>query len=371
MNGFNQNGNNGFNQNGGFNNGGNNGFNQQGNQQQNGGFGNNFQQNGGNQFNGNQPMNQPGQFGGNGGGQFNGGGNMPEMNVDMNEQPSAGFGLLDRGRYLLEITAAEYVQNNNQNGYVLKIQSMVNGGDFNGRTYFDNFNLQHENQTTQQIAQRDYAALCLAIFGPGYRAKNPKELEGKKYLADIDVYTPKKKNQNPDMWNQDSEQQKPEPRNRVTAYMPFNGGQQQGQQPNNNPMSQPQNNGGNLQQQPQNNGNFQNNQNNQNMQMQNNNLQQQNGFQQNGNVQNQGGQFNGGFSQNNGGNNGGNFSNSGGDVSQQNVGNQNAGGNGTLQPDQQANQFAGNVDHQQSGGFNNGGNGGGFPNGGGSNFPQM
>lgn len=311
--------NNGFNNNQQFgNNGGfqgqqNGGFQQQ---QPNGGFQNqpqgNFQQGGNFQQQGNNAMSQPGQFGGNGGGQF--GGPAPqEMFIDYNEQPSAGFGLLPNGRYLLEVTAAEFTANAKNNGYVLKLQSTVHGGEYDGRTYFDNFNIQHENQQAQQIGQRDYASLCKALFGEGYREKNPNNLLHRKYYADIDQHTPKKKKQNPDMWNQESDDEKPETRNRITARYPFQ--QQQQQQPNNQPMSQPQGQpqGGFQQPQQQPQQQFQQQPQQQFNQQQGGGFQQQQpqgGFQnQPGGFDNNGGQQqNGGFQQNA---NGGNFANSG------------------------------------------------------------
>ena len=342
MNGFNNNGNNGFNQQQG-----NGGFNQQGNFQQ-GNQGGNFQQQGGN-FGGNQQQ-----------GNFQGGSAPTEMFIDMNEQASTGFGLLPNGRYNLEITAAEFAATSTNSGYVLKLQHTVIDGEFAGRTLFDNYNIQNSNQQAQQIGQRDYAALCKALYGDGYREKNPTALIGKRWVGDIDQHKQKKKNQNPDMWSQDSEgqQQEPEVRNRITARSPYRGNQQQGQQVNNQPMSQ----GGNQQfQQPQNNGNFQQPQNQQpgNFQQPNNQQGGNNQFQQqpgNGGVQmaqsNQQGQNFGGYNQVlQGGANG----NSNDGMNQQQPGN-----NGFNQNPQGGNN-----------GFNQGGNGGGFPNQGGSNFPQM
>lgn len=359
MNGFDNNGNNGFNQQNGNGFGGNqNGFNNQQNGnfggQQNGNFqqGGNFQNNGGN-------FQQ--------GGNFQGGNAAPgEMFIDMNEQASTGFGLLPAGRYNVEISAAEFTATSSQTGYVLKLQHTVLDGEFAGRTLFENFNIQNSNQQAQQIGQRDYAALCKALYGDGYREKNPNALIGKRFVADVDQHKQKKKNQNPDVWGDQSEQEQKEPetRNRITARSPYRGNQQQGQQQNNGPMSQPQNHqqGGNQQfNQQGNNGNFQqpNNQQGGNFQ------QPQNNGGQNFQQPNNGGQQgNNQFQQN--GNNG--FTNTGSHVQEQNQPGQNAGGNGTLQPDQQTNQFTGNVNQQGNNGF--GGNGG-FPNGGGSQFPQM
>lgn len=352
-----------FNQNGGFNGQQQNGF--QGQQQNNGFQGQ--QQNGFQQ----QPQNgnfqqQPQNFGGQQqqgnfqpqGGNFQPQGGAMEMFIDYEQEASNGFGLLPNGRYPFEITAAEFGPSSSGKGSVLKLQHTVLNGEFAGRTLYENHNIQNENPTAQQIGQRDYAALCKALFGEGYREKNPNKLIGLKWVGDVDQHRQKSKKKNPDMWSQaetTEQADEPELRNRVTARAPF--AQQQGQQQqtqqqpqNHSPMGgqQPQNFGG-QQQQPQN-------------------YQQQPQNQQQGNQQYQP-QGNGGFQQQQpqGGFQGQqqqpgfNGQQQGLPVQEQNQQNQNAGGNNQVPQGGANGNAGGNVNQPQ----------GGFPNGGGSQFPQM
>lgn len=61
--------------------------------------------------------------------------------------------------YDLELCEADYGPNSKGTGSVLRCLAQVTKGPHAGRTYFLNYTLEHENQTAQEIGQRDFAAL--------------------------------------------------------------------------------------------------------------------------------------------------------------------------------------------------------------------
>lgn len=323
----------------------NNGFNQQ---QQNPQQGFNQQQGGAvqqQQFN-QQPQNNGG-FNQQPQGNFAGGqaSNNMEMFVDMNEQASTGYGMVPEGRYPLEISASEFGPNSGGTGNLLKLQFTIISGEFAGRTLFGNYNLimhgqDEKSRQAQQIAQREYAALCKALYGEGFRETNPAKLIGLKFIADVDNKPEKKKQNQANGWG-DAEQsnEPPKRRNNITCYSPFQVAQQQ--QPA-SPMGQQQF----TQQQAPVNQQPQNQQFNQQQQAPVNQQQQNPGFQQQPNT---GVQF-----------------------QEQNQQQQNGGGNQAL-PQGGANGFAGNVDQQQQQQQQQQApqNNGGWNPGNGSQFPSM
>jgi hypothetical protein len=82
---------------------------------------------------------------------------------DPDAKPSAGYTPMPAGDYTLEIVESDYTANSKGNGMLLKLKAQVVGGEFDGRSYFINLSLEHENGQTQEIAQRDFAALRRAV----------------------------------------------------------------------------------------------------------------------------------------------------------------------------------------------------------------
>lgn len=313
----------------------NNGFN---GQQQNGFNGqqqqNSFQQQNG--FNG-QQQNGFQQQNGAGYGEPSGG-----MFVDGSATADSGSGDLPVGKYLVQITNAEYKANNQGSGSRLSIECTVMDGVYTNRKLFDGYNLQHSNPVAQNIGQSQYAKLCESSFGKGsQRPTNPQALIGASFVIDWGYKHKKKSNDN----NQYGGEENDIPRPEVLDRLPVTAIQQQQQQ---QPQQQQQQNVMNYvqQQQQQPNNSFQ-------VQQQQQPQQQQ--FQQNpGNAGD--GQQQNGFQQQNGG--------------QQFNGQQN-GGQGIQQPNQQENAGQGNQSLQQGQATANGttGNVSGSPFG--QGFSQM
>jgi len=63
------------------------------------------------------------------------------------------------GDYTLEIVESEYAATKSGNGMVLKTKAQVVGGEFDGRPFYINYNLENQNETAQEIGQRDFAGL--------------------------------------------------------------------------------------------------------------------------------------------------------------------------------------------------------------------
>lgn len=78
-------------------------------------------------------------------------------------EPSYGYTPLPAGDYTLEIVESDYAANSKGTGMLLKLKCQVVGGDHDGRPYYINLSLEHENSTAQDIGQRDFAAMRHAI----------------------------------------------------------------------------------------------------------------------------------------------------------------------------------------------------------------
>ena len=191
---------------------------------QNNGFGNNQQQNFGNQQQGQNQQFGNQQFGN----QHQGGG----MFVDNNQGPSAGNSPLPKGHYPVRITNAEYKPNNNGTGHILALECTVLAGNFATRKIFDNYNMQHENETAQNIGQANYAKLCQSLFGNAQnRPNNPAALIGGEFVIDYGPQRKKKSNNN--TYQPDAPEDDAEPNMEVKDRLPissYNHGANQPQQ---------------------------------------------------------------------------------------------------------------------------------------------
>ncbi|MGW9332310.1 DUF669 domain-containing protein [Bosea sp. NPDC055594] len=76
-----------------------------------------------------------------------------------NAVPSSGYLPLPAGEYTLEIVESEYVTNSKGTGNILKCKGQVVDGDFEGRPFYINYELEHRARTKQERGQRDFAGL--------------------------------------------------------------------------------------------------------------------------------------------------------------------------------------------------------------------
>lgn len=74
-------------------------------------------------------------------------------------EPSAGYTPLPAGEYTLEIVESEYKATSKGTGMILSCKAQVVGGEYDGRPFYINYNLENQNETAQEIGQRDFAGL--------------------------------------------------------------------------------------------------------------------------------------------------------------------------------------------------------------------
>ena len=99
--------------------------------------------------------------------------------------PSSGYTPLPAGEYTLEIVESEYRPNANGTGMLLACKAQVVGGEFDGRPFYINYNLENQNETAQEIGQRGFAGLRRAT---GVLAPNDsEELHFKPFRVKIGV----------------------------------------------------------------------------------------------------------------------------------------------------------------------------------------
>ncbi|MBN9471416.1 MAG: DUF669 domain-containing protein [Bosea sp.] len=76
-----------------------------------------------------------------------------------NAVPSSGYMPLPAGEYTLEIVESDYRPNANGTGMLLACKAQFVGGEYDGQPYYLNYNLENQNETAQEIGQRDFAGL--------------------------------------------------------------------------------------------------------------------------------------------------------------------------------------------------------------------
>lgn len=74
-------------------------------------------------------------------------------------EPSSGYTPMPAGEYTLEIVESEYKATSKGTGMLLACKAQVVGGEFDGRPFYINYNLENQNETAQEIGQRDFAGL--------------------------------------------------------------------------------------------------------------------------------------------------------------------------------------------------------------------
>ena len=77
--------------------------------------------------------------------------------------PQITNGVLPAGTYLAHITESDVRPLASGNGQGLKLTLEIIDGQYKGRRVWDNLNIEHNNETTQRIAQAQLSALCHAV----------------------------------------------------------------------------------------------------------------------------------------------------------------------------------------------------------------
>lgn len=88
---------------------------------------------------------------------------LPETFDAENVEPSAPIKPVPAGYYTVQIIESDVKEANSGNGMVLSMTFEVLEGAFQGRKMWSSLNILHSNQTAQEIAQRDFSAICRAV----------------------------------------------------------------------------------------------------------------------------------------------------------------------------------------------------------------
>ena len=100
-------------------------------------------------------------------------------------EPSSGYTPMPAGEYTLEIVESEYKATSKGTGMILSCKAQVVGGEHDGRPFYINYNLENQNETAQEIGQRDFAGLRRAtgVLAP----EDSEELHFKQFGVKIGV----------------------------------------------------------------------------------------------------------------------------------------------------------------------------------------
>lgn len=100
-------------------------------------------------------------------------------------EPSSGYTPLPAGEYTLEIVESEYKATQGGTGMILSCKAQIAEGEYEGRPYYLNYNLENDNELAQEIGQRDFAGLRRAtgVLAPD----DSDELHFKKFRVKIGV----------------------------------------------------------------------------------------------------------------------------------------------------------------------------------------
>jgi len=91
-----------------------------------------------------------------------GNGNLQGFNAEAVE-PQDSFDPIPAGWYTAMIVETEVKQAKSGNGQYLQLRIDVIEGEHKGRVVFERLNIVNDNQTAQEIAQRQLSALCRAV----------------------------------------------------------------------------------------------------------------------------------------------------------------------------------------------------------------
>src|SRR5215831_2917645 len=112
---------------------------------------------------------------------------MAELNFNASEVPedTSSFDPLPAGDYQMQVIESEIRDTKSMTGRQLVLTLEVVSGEYTGRRVWDRLNIQNQNPTAQQIAQRALADLCEAV---GFNTvHNSEELHFKPFAARVGI----------------------------------------------------------------------------------------------------------------------------------------------------------------------------------------
>lgn len=120
---------------------------------------------------------------------------MDMLNFDATQvAPSTGeYEPVPNGRYALQVIEGEMKVTAEGQGTGVSLKIQVADGEYQGRTFYQFYNIKHPNETAQKIGQGEFSALChaTAVLQP----KAPSEFFNRIFLGDVKVTQPTSKKQ--------------------------------------------------------------------------------------------------------------------------------------------------------------------------------
>lgn len=111
---------------------------------------------------------------------------MARLNFDpRNVEPNQVFEPIPTSWYTGQIVESEMKATSKNDGHFLKLKVQVMGGDYNGRTVFDQLNLDNPNQQTVDIAYRTLSAICHAVGLGQQEVEDSQMLHGRPLLFKV------------------------------------------------------------------------------------------------------------------------------------------------------------------------------------------
>lgn len=100
-------------------------------------------------------------------------------------EPMASFDVMPAGKYVMAFTDSEMKDTASGTGQYLQMTAEVLDGEFKGRKIWVRLNLINPNQTAVDIANREFASICLAVGVP--TPSDSAELHNIPFMGDVKI----------------------------------------------------------------------------------------------------------------------------------------------------------------------------------------
>ena len=115
---------------------------------------------------------------------------MALVNFNASEvEPSAPMGAWQPGKYNVEISSADVKTTKSGDGHYVQVEFTAMNGAMERRKHWERYNISNPNQTAEEIAKRNFAALCLAVNLP--QLQDTDQLIGRQCVLDTGTRLPK------------------------------------------------------------------------------------------------------------------------------------------------------------------------------------
>lgn len=81
-------------------------------------------------------------------------------------EPATPIGAWQPGKYTVEVSSADVKTTKSGDGHYVQVEFTAMNGAMEKRKHWERYNISNPNQTAEEIAKRNFAALCLAVGVP-------------------------------------------------------------------------------------------------------------------------------------------------------------------------------------------------------------